>query len=158
MHLRISSISVVMLSLIVILSSEILAKKGINLVRDSCMVIDKHSDDNFSFGQVHADQKGRELTIQGSGSGKSVFAQGHVDIVILSANGSVMQKLSIPVRKRYQMRIRRAGRGKRKRTFSAKVPHIPRKGSKMILAFHTVAHQPKEYYDCGNNQAVSQKK
>jgi len=158
MGLRISNITVFILSLMVILSSDTLAKKRINLVKDSCMVIEKYSDDNFSFGQVYAYQKGKEFTVWGSGLTNRVFTRGHVDILILSADDSVVKKLSIPARKRYRMRIRRTARGKRKRTFSVKVHCIPQKGSKMILVFHTIARQPKEYYDCGSNQAVSQKK
>ena len=124
-----------------------------NLIKEGLVTINKIDNGNFKFGSLYAYQKEGTLKISGKGLAANSSIKGHVDIAITRQDGSIIKKVSVPIRRKVNRRSQRTNLGRKMRFFSLNLPiHLPA-DTKITIAFHKKTNTAQKYFNCGNNMA-----
>jgi len=127
--------------------------KRVNLIKDELVTVNKIDNDKFHFGAVYVYQKDSTLKISGKGLTTKSAIKGHVDIAITRPDGSIINTVSVPIRRKVHRRSQRTNAGRKIRLFSLTMPlHLPL-DSKITIAFHRETKKTQHYFNCGHNIA-----
>lgn len=128
------------------------ASGRVNLVDQGLVTVERIDPETSCISRPTVYQNGDELVISGKVKCTRFrgFSLGHIDIAIVSAEGGLLQSLSVL----YYPRIipRKGGRESR---FQVSLPLRPPKGTVVRLAFHKTKTPSVETYHCDDNAAIA---